>query len=66
MRVHDEEEDDAQHDAGDHHDGDVARVGYGRVVRGLGRDHVGQVQHVAQGPAGIAALHLDSGGGKVS
>lgn len=58
QRPEDEQE---QHQQDQDNDGDhrgVAGLGEGRRVRSLGRNHVGEVQHVAQRPANIAALNL--------
>lgn len=47
-----------QHEGAQHHQPHVAAMGKRRHSRLLCRDHVGQVQHVAQGPARIAAADL--------
>lgn len=60
-----DDEQDEEQNRHQRHDGDVAGVGQRRRVGGLGRNHVGQVQHVAQRPAGIAAFDL-VGGDEVS
>lgn len=60
MAQGDEDEQDEEQNRKDCHYGDVAGVGQRRAVRSLGRNHVGQVQHVAQRPAGIAAFNLDT------
>lgn len=56
----DDEEQDEEQNREDCHYGDVAGGGQRRGVRSLGRNHVGQVQHVAQRPAGIAAFNLNT------
>lgn len=55
----DEDAQDEEQNRKDCHYGDVAGVGQRRAVGSLGRNHVGQVQHVAQRPAGITAFNLD-------
>lgn len=47
-----------QHEGAQHHQPHVAAVGKRGHSRLLCGDHVGQVQHVAQGPARIAAADL--------
>lgn len=61
MAQDDKDEQDEEQNREDGHYGDVAAVGQRRGVRSLGWNHVGQVQHVAQRPAGIAAFNLDTG-----
>lgn len=50
-----QQQQDEDHDA-DH--GGVAGLRKRGRVRSLGRDHVGEVQHVAQRPAGVASFNL--------
>lgn len=54
----DEEDEEQQCTDGDY--GDVAGVRQRRRVRRLCWNHVGQIQHVAQSPARIAAFYLET------
>lgn len=55
---HDDQEQHHQEDRHDRDDGHVAGLGQRGRVGGLGRNHVGEVQHVAQRPAGVASFDL--------
>ena len=59
-RAHAEDEEDEEQHRDDGDDGDVAGVGQKGRVGSLSRNHVGQIQHVAQRPAGVAAFYLDT------
>lgn len=59
-RAQAEDEEDEEQYCHDCDYGDVAGVGQRGRVRSLSWNHVGQVQHVAERPACIAAFYLDT------